>query len=183
MRSKVAAGSTFPQRIVQLADAATFSYKQDGHCLTHAEAVAFLPSCLCMFFITAAGNTETRPACRHTRYSQPVLCLYRTFSVYGRRGSKRSLVRKKKKQKIYCVQNAARFKKGSRKMHDAWRTREATLRLLVALVISSQIDELFLQHTFTSCLYLVFLSFCFRTASNVYFQTVGTGNYTNATTL
>ncbi|TRY96309.1 hypothetical protein DNTS_024027 [Danionella cerebrum] len=40
---KVAAGSTFPPRIVPLADAAPFSYKQDGHWLAHAEAVAFHP--------------------------------------------------------------------------------------------------------------------------------------------
>lgn len=155
--SKVAAGSTFPQRIVQLADAATFSYKQDGYWLTHAEAVAFLPSCLCMFFITAAGNTETRPACRRTRYSQPVLCLDRTFSVYGRRGLKRSLVRKKK-QKIYCVQNAARFKKGSRKMHDAWRTREATFTNVSCFSDFQSNRQAFLQRTFTSCLYFCYLS-------------------------
>lgn len=56
-----------------------------------------------------------------------VLCLYRTLSVPGRRGLKRSLVMGKKSKRFIVCKYAARFKKGSRKVHDAWRTSEATL--------------------------------------------------------
>lgn len=188
MCSKVAAGSTFPQRIVQLADAATFSYKQDGHWLAHAEAVAFSPSCLCMFFITTAGNTETRPACRYTRYSLPVLCLYNTFIVTRRRGLNSSLGWEKKLQKIYCVQKRRQIQEGSRKVHDAWRTSEA---ILTSCLVILRKNQRVLLRVFTKYIYVKFsylFSFCsvflFFAGLNVYFLTVGTHNYTNdATTL
>jgi len=131
LRSKVAAGSTFPQRIVQSADAATFSYKQDGHWLTHAEAVAFSPSCLCTFFITTAGNTEMRPACRYTRYSRPVLCLYNTFAVTRRRGLNGSLGKKNPKD-LLCAKTPPDSRKAAEKCMMRGELAELTLPWLVA---------------------------------------------------
>lgn len=63
---------------------------------------------------------------------------------------------KKCKRFIVC-KNAARFKKGSRKVHDAWRTSEAVLTS--CLVILGEIDEpfcAFLHGTSTSS-FLIFL--------------------------
>lgn len=106
-----------------------------------------------MFFITTAGNTETRPACRYTRYSLPVLCSYNTVAVTRRRGLNGSLGGKRKCKRFIVCKNAARFKKGSRKVHDAWRTSEATLTSCLVILGKNQRASL---RVFTKYIYVKF---------------------------
>lgn len=73
--------------------------------------------------------------------------------------------RKKKKCKRFIVcKNAARFKKGSRKVHDAWRTGKATLTSCFS--VKSTRFCAFSHRTFTSSffIFLFLLPFCFSPA-------------------
>lgn len=149
-------------QLAQLSLSGSFSWLMQRRSATNKMATGsrmlklwhFHPPVFCMFFITTAGNTETRPACRYTRYSLPVLCLYNTVAVTRRRGLNGSLGGKRKCKRFIVCKNAARFKKGSRKVHDAWRTSEATLTS--CLVILGKKNQRAFLLVFTKYIYVKF---------------------------